>query len=100
MLCTTKTNFVKICAYWHTHGAKTHWRVQAGLQLRQAMFLNASLFNSEAWHGVTDGEIEQIEKVDEALLNAHAKVPIEALYLETRAIPVRGNLQKKKTQYI
>ena len=25
-----------------------HWRVTAGLQLRQAMFLNATLFNSEA----------------------------------------------------
>ena len=81
-----------------------HWRVQAGLQLRQAMFLNASLFNSEAWHGVTDGEIERIEKVDEALLrgilNAHAKVPIEALYLETGAIPVRYILKSRRINYL
>ena len=48
------------------------------------MFSNASLFNSEAWHGVTDVERERIEKVDEALLrgilNTHAKVPKEALW--------------------
>ena len=56
-----------------------HWRVEAGLQLRQAMFINGTLFNSEAWQGITDGEIEQLEKVDEALLRgllkAHSKVP-------------------------
>ena len=27
-----------------------HWKVDAGLALRQAMFLNGILFNSEAWH--------------------------------------------------
>ena len=30
-----------------------HWRVQAGLQLRQAMFLNTILVNSEALHDIT-----------------------------------------------
>ena len=63
-----------------------HWRVEAGLQLRQAMFLNGTLFNSESWHGITNGELDNIEKVDEALLRgilkAHAKIPREALYLK------------------
>ena len=64
-----------------------HWRIQAGMELRQAMFLNATLFNSEAWQGIKDEEVEMLEKVDEALLrgilNAHAKVPLESLFLET-----------------
>ena len=47
-----------------------HWRVQAGLQLRQAIFLNTILVNFEAWHDISDKEIEQLEKVDEALLKA------------------------------
>ena len=45
-----------------------HWRIVAGLQLRKAMFLNAILFNSEAWQGISDADIEHLEKVDEALL--------------------------------
>ena len=61
-----------------------HCRVKAGALTHTRVFSNASLFNSEAWHGVTDVERERIEKVDEALLrvilNAHAKVPKEALW--------------------
>ena len=34
-----------------------HWRIQAGLQLRQALLLNGILFNSEAWHSVSNKEI-------------------------------------------
>ena len=64
-----------------------HWKIQAGLQLRQALFINGVLFNSEAWHGIEDKDLIPLEKADEALLrgllNAHPKTPIEALYLET-----------------
>ena len=65
-----------------------HWKVQAGLSLRQAMLLNGILFNSEAWQGPDTKNIIMLEKVDEALLRgilgAHPKIPLEALYLETR----------------
>ena len=50
-----------------------HWRIEAGLQLRQAMLLTCILFNSEAWHGVLDMDINQSEKVDESLLEILAK---------------------------
>ena len=70
-----------------------HWKVQAGLSLRQAMLLNGILFNSEAWQGPDTKNIIMLEKVDEALLRgilgAHPKIPLEALYLETRSIPIR-----------
>ena len=60
-----------------------HWKIEAGLNLRQAMLVNGTLFNSEAWHGVTKKDIILLEKVDEALLRglltAHSKIPIEAL---------------------
>ena len=45
-----------------------HWKVQAGLSLRQAMLLNGILFNSEAWQGPETKDILVLEKVDEALL--------------------------------
>ena len=44
------------------------YKVEMGLELRQAMLLNGILFNSEAWHSVTAEDITALEKVDEALL--------------------------------
>ena len=81
-----------------------HWRVKAGLQLRQAMFLNGILFNSEAWQGISKSEIEHLEKVDEALLRgllrAHPKIPLEALYLETGSIPIKYILKNRRLSYL
>ena len=66
-------------------------RLEIGLQLHQAMFINGVLFNSEAWHGVSKNDIEVLEKLDQILLRfllgSHAKAPVEMLYLESGAIP-------------
>ena len=81
-----------------------HWRTESGLRLRQAMFINGTLFNSEAWHGITKKDTEIFEKVDEALLrgilNAHPKIPIEALYLETKSIPIRFILASRRLMFM
>ena len=81
-----------------------HWRIEAGLELRQAMFINGTLFNSEAWQGIKDEEVEMLEKVDEALLrgilNAHSKTPLEALFLETVANPIRFILKSRRLCYL
>ena len=81
-----------------------HWRIESGLRLRQAMFINGTLFNSEAWHGITKKDTEIFEKVDEALLrgilNAHPKIPIEALYLETKSIPIRFILASRRLMFM
>ena len=34
------------------------YRTQIGLQLRQAMFVNGVLFNTEVWHGLKPKDIE------------------------------------------
>ena len=69
------------------------YKIEIGLKLRQAMLLNMLLFNSEAWHDVSDAEIKILETVDEhllrALVNGHSKTPLEFLYLESGAIPIR-----------
>ena len=58
-----------------------HWKIDAGLQLRQAILINWTLFNSEAWHNITEDDLNILEKVDEALLRgilkSHSKIPIE-----------------------
>ena len=69
------------------------YKHEIGLKLRQAMFLNGILYNSEAWHSVSEEEIRTLETVDEHLLRAivkgHAKTPLEFLYMEAGAIPIR-----------
>ena len=60
-------------------------KMEIGLQLRQAMLVNGMLFNSEAWHDVSEKEIKMMETVDEYLLRSlvkgHSKTPLEFLYL-------------------
>ena len=69
------------------------YKLEIGLKLRQAMLLNGVLFNSEVWHSISEKEIRRLEEVDEHLLRcmvkAHAKTPLEFVYLETGAIPIR-----------
>ena len=81
-----------------------HWKVEAGLNLRQAMFINGILFNSEAWHSITINDVLLLEKVDEALLRgllkAHSKIPLEALFLETKSLPIRFTLSSRRLMYL
>ena len=80
------------------------FRIKAGLILRQAMFLNGTLFNSEAWHGLSLNQIEAFEKLDQALLRGliggHSKIPIPAIYLETSQIPLRHVLASRRILYL
>ena len=81
-----------------------HWRICAGLRLRDSLFLNCILFNSEAWQGITNADIQMLEKVDEdllrGLLKAHSKIPTEVLYLETGSIPIRFVLKSRRISYL
>ena len=81
-----------------------HWRVEAGLRLRQAMLINGCLFNSEAWHGVSESDLKILEKVDESLLRgilkSHSKIPLEALYLETGSLPIQFILASRRLMYL
>ena len=62
------------------------------------------LFNSEGWHGITDDDIRVLEKIDEALIRAlikaHAKVPLEFLYMETGCIPIRHIISSRRMLYL
>ena len=80
------------------------YKMEIGLKLRQAMLLNGVLYNSEAWHGVTDSDIKLIETIDEYLLrslvNGHSKTPIEFLYLEAGAVPIRFLISSRRMIYL
>ena len=57
------------------------------------MLVNGILYNSEAWHGLTNAHIAKLESIDEALLRgilkAHTKTPKEILHLETGTVPLK-----------
>ena len=62
-------------------------RVEIGLALRDAWFLNGCLFNSEVWSAYKEQNIQELDKIDHMILRsitgAQAQVTIEFLYLES-----------------
>ena len=68
------------------------------------MFLNGVLFNSEVWPELTATEITALESVDQNLLRsicqAHAKTPIEFIYLETGCVPLRYVISSRRLMYL
>ena len=80
------------------------YKMEIGLKLRQAMLLNGILFNSEAWHSISEKEIRMLEEVDEHLLRSlvrgHSKTPLEFLYLETGSLPIRNVIQTRRMLYL
>ena len=79
-------------------------RVQIGLELRQAWLLNGMLFNSEVWYGLKDSDIASFVEIDQylirGLLKAHAKTPLEHLYLETGTLPVKYIIITRRLIYL
>ena len=58
-----------------------HRRVEVGLILRDVTFVNWILCDSEAWHNISEKNIEDLEVMDRMLmkyiLGAHSKVQTE-----------------------
>ena len=80
------------------------YKMEVGLKLRQAMLINGILFNSEVWHDVTEKDLRMLETVDEHLLRSlvkgHSKIPLEFLYLEAGALPVRFIISTRRMIYL
>ena len=67
------------------------------------MLINGLLYNSEAWQGIEEKDIISFEKIDQTLLrgvlSAHPKIPTEALYLETKSLPIRFIVTSRRLMY-
>ena len=54
--------------------------MEIGLHLRNAKLLNGILYNSEAWHDISEEDMKVLESIDEHLLrslvNGHSKTPL------------------------
>ena len=58
----------------------------------------------EAWHNINEAELKMLESVDEHLLRslveAHSKTPLEFLYLEAGAVPIRFIISSRRLNYL
>ena len=79
-------------------------RTEVGLALRQAWLINGVLYNSEVWHNVKETDIEQFVTIDKyvlcGLVQAHAKTPVEHLYLEMGALPITHVIRLRRLLYL
>ena len=81
-----------------------HRRVQVGLMLRDAMFVNGILCNAEVWHNISRKHIEELEVMDRSLLKyilkAHSKVQNEFIYLETGTLNIEQIISSRRMMYL
>ena len=78
--------------------------IEIALLLRESMFLNGVLYNSEVWYGLTKAEISEFEKLDRLLLRKILGVPFstpqEAFYLELGIVPISVIVKARRIQYL
>ena len=80
------------------------YKTEIGLQLRQSMFVNGVMFNSETWQGLGSTDITMLEVVDHKLMdvicNGHSKTPTEFYYLETGTLPIKNVLASRRIMFL
>ena len=80
------------------------YRIQVGLELRNALFVNSVLFNCETWHSISDADIKDIVLIDHQLIRyicqAQAKTPVKFLYLETGSISLSHIISSRRMNYL
>ena len=72
--------------------------------LRDALFVNSVMVNSEVWHNVQMKHVLSLEQSDlnlmKKILNSHSKTASEAYYLELAKYPLRFTLSKRRLMYL
>ena len=72
--------------------------------LRNSLFINSLIFNSEAWYNVTNTDLEELEKADEQLLRKILECPVstpkEMMYLELACLPVRFIIMGRRIMFL
>ena len=79
-----------------------HFKV--AVTLRESLFINGILTNSEAWYGIKDSEVEILESVDELLMRRILEVPStcpkEMLYLELGCLPIKYIVASRRLLFL
>ena len=76
---------------------------EMGLLFRTSLLLNGILFNTEVLFSMTEKHVKSLEECDKylmrSLFNAEIGTPIEALFIETSATPLRFVLKGRQIMY-
>ena len=79
-------------------------RLEIGLALRDAWFVNGILFNSEVWSSYAEKHIKDLETIDHmilrAIIGAQAKGPVETLYQETSSLSISSVISSRRMIYL
>ena len=79
-------------------------RFEMGMTLRQAWFINGTLYNSEVWCSFSNADIEVLNvlhrKIILLITGAHSKTPSELLYLETGALTISHVIAVRRHLYL
>ena len=79
-------------------------RIEIALLLRESIFVNAILTNSEIWHNLSKSETDELEKVDRFLLckilEVPGTVPHTALYLELGILQLSVVIKVRRLMYL
>ena len=77
---------------------------EVALILRNSLLISSLLFNSESWYHITSAEIHLLESADvqllRSILNVPKSTPKEMLYLELGCIPLRYQIQKRRSLFL
>ena len=78
--------------------------IKIAFLLRESLFLNGILYSSEAWYGVKESEIIELENVDNMLLRNIFEVPksapIVSLYSESGCVRIRNILKARRLNFL
>jgi hypothetical protein len=79
-------------------------RMEIGLALRDAWFVNGILYNSEVWGSYAVKHVDELEVIDHmilrCILGAQAKVAVETLYLETSTMSIKSVISVRRMLYL
>ena len=79
-------------------------RFEMGMTLRQAWFINGTLYISEVWCSFSNADIEVLNVLDRKILRlitgGHSKTPSEMLYLETGALTISHVIALRRLLYL
>ena len=74
------------------------------LMLRESLFLNSILTNAEAWYGLSNKQVDQLEMVDRILLrnclDTPVSTPVEALYLELGIFRIGTIIKARRINFL
>ena len=77
---------------------------ETALLLRESLFLNSILINSEIWYDISSSELEHLLNIDKILLrkvlNTPISTPIESMYLELGCIDIETLIKGRRIIYL